>query len=208
MNTYWDCLTRLKSAVSYLQKQATAYGKNIEFIYDWSKDSDLAWTATFSQSLVRMDGYYANTQADFLKKFYDPGDIKAKYNAENVIYMFFHNTPDTITERSWKIQMDHMEFINIFVAGNSYIQPCSVYAHEMIHTFGAPDLYYANEKITQEYVDHLGAIGSSDIMYTVYLGDTVTNEFSELDAYYVGLKKTAADQKKYGLGESDHLFYY
>ncbi len=205
VNTYWDCLTRLKAAVNYLKSSGAKYGQNVEFIYDWSQDSELAWTATFDQDLVRMDAYYADVQANFLKNFFDPGDIKAKYDADNVVYMFFHNTPKTITDRSWKTKVDHMEFINIFVAGNDNVQPCSVYAHEMIHTFGAPDLYYANEKITQKYVDHLGAIRSSDIMYTVYLGDTVTNEFSQLDAYYVGLTSYAADKVEYELGDSEHF---
>ena len=203
---YWDCHTKLGSAVSYLKTKVSGYGYSPEFIYDWTKDKELACTANFSdRQLVRFDGSEAWFQANWLSKYFDPDDIKARYDADNVVYIFFFNSPLNTEARSWMVACGHIEFVNIFVGSNGYIQPPSTYAHEILHTFGAPDMYYANSTINQAYVDHLGDIRSGDIMYTVYSGDTVTNQFTELDAYYVGLTNTATDQRVWNLGVSEYV---
>ena len=69
----------------------------------------------------------------------------------------------------------------------------------MLHCFGAHDLYYAGEAIPQEYVDHLKATDSKDILYMVYDSDEIDLSFTELDAYYVGLTDSCADVEKWGL---------
>ena len=206
LNRYWDCHTKLGSAVSYLKTKVSGYGYSPEFIYDWTKDQSLACTVNFSdRQLVRFDGSEAWFQANWLSEHFDPDEIKAKYEADNVVYIFFFDSPLSTEARSWMTACGHIEFVNIFVGSNGYIQPPSTYAHEILHTFGAPDMYYANSTITQDYVDHLGDIGSGDIMYTVYTGDTVTNQFTELDAYYVGLTNTATDQRVWNLGVSEFV---
>ena len=48
-------------------------------------------------------------------------------------------------------------------------------------------------------------IDSSDIMAKVYYGDEITNEFSKLDAYYVGLIDESSDVTKWNLGLSEHI---
>ena len=73
-----------------------------------------------------------------------------------------------------------------------------------MHTFGAYDLYYVNNGISSEYVNHLESIDSNDIMYTVTSEKTITNEFSELDAYYVGLIDSSNEQKTWNLPLSEH----
>ena len=79
------------------------------------------------------------------------------------------------------------------------------YAHEILHLFGAPDLYTAGDLITQEYTDHIKAARYPDIMSSWYDDMTIDQcVLSEVDAYYVGILDHADDVEKYGLGKSSH----
>jgi Fe-S cluster assembly protein SufB len=56
------------------------------------------------------------------------------------------------------------------------------------------------------YVSYLDSIGSSDIMHTIYdQPDVISESFTELDAYYIGLTSYSYDVQSYGLGMSPHL---
>ena len=75
----------------------------------------------------------------------------------------------------------------------------------MMHCFGAHDLYYANEFIPSEYVEHLESIYTNDIMYTVCDSKEIFNDFSDLDAYYVGITDHCDEVEKWGLAISEHM---
>ncbi len=74
-------------------------------------------------------------------------------------------------------------------------------------TFGAPDPYYANNVISQSYVDYCESITSGDIMFSTYIGEHISNEFTELDAYYVGLTDSSETVEAWDLGLSEHELY-
>ena len=80
-----------------------------------------------------------------------------------------------------------------------------VMAHEIMHCFGAYDLYYASSAIPQAYVDHCRITDSNDIMYTVSLGTTIPQLFTQLDAYYLGLVDSCDEVDTWGLGKSSFL---
>lgn len=73
-----------------------------------------------------------------------------------------------------------------------------------MHCFGAVDLYAASDYVTQAHVDHLRAIRSNDIMFSIDYRDPdhIGESFSDLDAYYLGLVMYNADQQAYGLRRS------
>jgi hypothetical protein len=71
-----------------------------------------------------------------------------------------------------------------------------------MHCFGAYDLYYASDVISQNYVDHCIATDSMDIMYTVSLGAEIFQCFTQLDAYYMGLVDSCDEVTTWGLGKS------
>ena len=74
----------------------------------------------------------------------------------------------------------------------------------MLYCFGAYDLYETNQfsPIPQNYVNYLLKHKPNDLMSHCYFSapDIVTVEFSEVDAYYVGLTDTCAAVKKWSLG--------
>ena len=126
--------------------------------------------------------------------------------------MFYFNTDESNTVNSWTLsdrQIEETEIINVFVRDNLsdgfYFMPASSMAHEIMHCFGAYDLYYASEAIPQAYVDHCKATGSKDIMYTTCVGETIPQLFTRLDAYYLGLVDSCDEVTAWGLGKSTYL---
>ena len=86
------------------------------------------------------------------------------------------------------------------------------FAHEILHTFGAPDLYYAGmSNITQEYIDQIKDSGLNDIMRITsdpntyqYVYDDITNEITDITAYYVGLTDHSDTVTEWGFAPSEH----
>ena len=200
-----DTLNNLKIATDYLVKQVNSYNKEALFIYDWNKFDDIKYIANFNVDIVNnyKDNY--DTQREWIVNNIDIVNIKKKYDADNLVFMYFFNTDDTNTSITSTYNRLDIDIIDVFPVNSNYTIPPATYAHELLHTFGAPDLYYANEIINQEYVDYLIEIDSNDIMAKVNYGDEIINEFSNLDAYYVGLIDESSDVTKWNLGLSEHV---
>ena len=200
-----DTLNNLKIATDYLVKQVNSYNKEALFIYDWNNFDDIKYIANFDVDIVNnyKDNY--DTQREWIVNNIDIGNIKKKYAADNLVFMYFFNTDDTNTSITSTYNRLDIDIIDVFPVNSNYTIPPATYAHELLHTFGAPDLYYANEIINQEYVDYLIEIDSNDIMAKVNYGDEIINEFSNLDAYYVGLIDESSDVTKWNLGLSEHV---
>jgi hypothetical protein len=215
------CLKDLSEALSYLADQAAQYGKDVEFLYDWETDPSLAAEYSAKHPM-------ANTAAskEIAYGLATARQLKEKYDAEGVIYLFIVNTDYENTKRSHAnsyepekdigsaVFTDRIEYVKINLRsdyeGERWDAQASTYAHEILHLFGVPDLYKAGDLITQEYADHMGAVMSTsyypDIMYGGVAGWSVWNHvFSEVDAYYAGLTDECGDVEKYGLGKSQHI---
>ena len=210
--TAWLMRTHMGLAADWLEQQCRSYGVSSEFIYEWETYSDLVYSWDFGQeNLVRVDGGGYQTQKTFVDTYIPSEELKLKYNAENIIYVFHFNTNEYNTVNSWTLSDTSncdTEIINVFVrddyAGGFYYMSASCFAHEILHCFGAYDLYYASEAIPQSYVDYCMNTGSNDIMYTVGLDAEITQVLSPLDAYYVGLIDTCDLVALWGLAPSTH----
>lgn len=207
----YDTLDNLRISTDYLSEQAANFGASAEFIYDWEMNPDICFKAEFDESLVTEFGDMYDVQKNWIDNNVDTQALRNKYLADNVIYLFFFNTDFSNQVNPWYLGYScspdyYVEFCNIYVRFDDiYVTKPTSYAHEMMHCFGAHDLYYANEFIPQNYVDHLGKICSNDIMYTVYDSKDISNEFTELDAYYVGILDECDEVGKWGLALSEHF---
>ena len=205
-----DTIKNLRISTTYLAEQVAHYGKSASFIFDWEQYEDIGIVTSFSEQLVREDGSMYFVQRNWIENNIDIASLKTKYKADNVIFIFFFNTDYSNQVNPWSLgyssspQCD-LEIINVFVRfDDQFLMSPSSYAHEIMHLFGAHDLYYANSYIPQEYVDYCKNSESNDIMYTVRDGETITNDFTELDAYYVGLTGRPDEADVWGLAKSEH----
>lgn len=221
--TYWEpstdaglmaqTLNDLTEATQWLTAQAMAYGADAQFVYDWMEHEDLFYEAVFTQDLVisGIDEYDA--QAAFIEENIDVQRLINKYCADNVIYFFYFNTDYDNDVRPWSLGYTSgegfmTEIVNLYVKfGGEFDSPPATYAHEILHTFGAHDLYYSSAAISQNYVNHCEETGSNDIMYTVNSESVITVDFTPLDAYYVGIGPRPAEVGEWNLFPSEHESY-
>lgn len=165
--------------------------------------------AEFDSELVRTDGSKYYEQNQWLEDHIDTTYLLDRYDADNIVFLFFFNTDYSNDVNPWSLGHRNgdyikLEFSNIYMKFDNYDAAAGTYAHELMHAFGAPDMYYANDCIPQEYVDHLKDIGSNEIMYTVSLSNGITNDFTDLDAYYVGIGPRPEEADQWSLGISEH----
>lgn len=202
----------LSIAVDWIKEQCGNYAVETELVYDWLKHPDLYYTFDFADmNMVRSDGGGYYTQRSYIEEYIEADELKQKHNAQNIIYILYFNTDETNTVNSWSLsdqQQCDVEVINVFVRddiGNDYyfMSPAG-FAHEILHCFGAYDLYYASETIPQQFVDHCHTTKSNDIMYTVSTEKEINQQLSELDAYYIGLIDSCKQVDIWGLGTSSH----
>ena len=203
----------LSIAVDWIKQQCGTYAVETELVYDWLKHPDLYYTFDFSDmNMVRAvgGGYY--TQRSYIEEYIEADELKQKHNAQNIIYILYFNTDETNTVNSWALsdrQQCDVEVINVFVRddieSDYYFMSPAGFAHEILHCFGAYDLYYASETIPQQFVDHCNTTNSNDIMYTVSTEKKINQQLSELDAYYIGLIDSCEQVDIWGLGTSSHI---
>ena len=164
----------------------------------------MKYEAEFTDDIVALNGNY-DLQREWIVNNIDIDKLIKKYNADNIIFMFFFNNKEFKLHSSYTYNQFDIELINMFLQeaeGDTYP---ATYAHEIMHTFGAPDLYMKNDIINEDYINYLIDINSNDIMRTISPGKEITNTFSSLDAYYVGLINSHEDIEKWNLGISEHL---
>ena len=207
---------RLSSAVSWLENNCKDYNADTTFIYDWKTNPDLIYTFDFPNiNMVRADGGGYYTQREYIQNHINSEDIKQRYNAQNIIYILYFNVDETNTVNSWSLsykpdrEVVDVEVINIFArsiaGGESYIKSAATFAHEILHCFGAYDLYYSSAAIPQEYVDYCKQTNSKDIMYATNLGKEIKMTFTVLCAYYVGLVDNCSEVEDWNLAKSMHI---
>ena len=92
--------------------------------------------------------------------------------------------------------------IRSYTKGPRFLLPSSV-AHEILHAYGAPDLYVVNKQINQQYVNYLKNNNIKDIMGNTNYGDTINAPMGQTTAYYLGLVNSAPDVARFNLGPAE-----
>lgn len=191
--------TYLDRACGYISGQAEKWNKKLSFVCDFEKHPDLL--------------YYMNTGADlqdedqtdepvwqYINQHIDTDALVEKYKADGILFLVCTNTDESnksySATRTWYEGMPYpYEFVNLYYVDSQVIMPPAVYAHEILHTFGAPDLYakYIDDGVTQADVDWVAENRPNDIMYTCsdiktneYVYDRVTNKVTDVTAWYLG----------------------
>lgn len=169
-----DCLEKLSEATSYLETEIDKYiddgTEGPTFYYDWSQDEELYYATEMDISFTKNVPF--KTIRKYIKENIDSEALKKKYEADNIIYFVFSNSDETndVTSRtlSWGSTIGSLseymqepylpETTLLFYAGTFggrfYVTSSQSYAHEIMHDFGAEDLYRTTDKINKEYVNY------------------------------------------------------
>ena len=197
-----QALQQLGIACDYIEEQAAAYGKEAALLYDFSQNEDLSGTAEISFEAAEGEEFAEALDeeiAGWKQTLVSYGELQERYQASGIAMIVWIKGEGT----SYAIVFDGtdspLESVVLFSK-----DPPAAYAHEILHAFGAPDLYYEDTGIPQEFVDHCSQTGCNDIMFTVNAGETIDSDFTPLDAYYVGIGARPAEADEWGLGPSEY----
>lgn len=231
-NTSWDrtspvifdALNYTGIATDWISKSVSEYGCNCDFIYDWSEYEDLYYEGTVDVNMTDVDDnadYIDYVAWEFVDNNIDSKALLEKYDADNIGYMLYLNTPKSIkmtscTRNHYEGMAYPYEMCFIYMFSYDEEEAPAGIAHEILHLFGAPDLYREdtygdNYGVSKELVDELGRIKSNDIMFTNYDAiygytyyDKISNDFTEVDAYYVGIVDSCDFVSEWNLRPSEH----
>ena len=205
-----EMLKNLGIGAAWLTESIADFDAEAKFYCAESTQSDLVYTVDFDEEMVRFDGEMYSTQRQYILENIDSEALLTKYGAKNIIYAFFFNTELENEVNPWTLAYTgegtcDVEIIDVFCRFDNIVCPPASLAHEVLHCFGAHDLYYASDAIPQEFVDYCVSSESNDIMYTVNMGDEITSVLTELAAYYVGLVDSCELVDEWKLAKSEHI---
>lgn len=205
-----EMLRSLGIGARWLTESVANFDAEAKFYYADSTESDLYYSVKFDEEMVRFDGSMYSTQRQYILENIDSEALLTKYGAKNIIYAFFFNTALENEVNPWTLAYTgegtcDVEIIDVFCRFDNIVCPPASLAHEVLHCFGAHDLYYASDAIPQAFVDHCVQSESNDIMYTVNMGDEITSVLTELAAYYVGLVDSCELVDEWNLAKSEHI---
>ncbi len=200
-------------ACDYLKEQGRLYGKDVNLIYDTLSNSDLKYRMSFNmtRNTAGKDSYsdeLSDEIYEFIDKNIDTKAIMEKYQVNSIGYMVFvdDSTDKCVAypfyETSWKDK--YTEFCIIYLRwSEGDTVEASTYAHEILHLFGARDLYHTSDYtgIYKDFVLYAEKEYGNDIMLGSFadkaLSRNINVDITKLTAYFIGWRDYITEIDKY-----------
>lgn len=202
----------LAVAVDWITTQAARYNAAPKIAYDdGSEDSPLCYTYTYDGSFIGGDaGSESNELYDYLDALCETLDTDAlhkQYGTSSVGFLVFlpvSGCAFTMVHYQEDASSFYYEYSCLYAydvfSGPTVFDSPSVYAHEILHLFGAPDLYEGSQDgfASPELTDYVLQTWPDAIMYDTYGADDsidytrIDRALCPLTAYRLGLCNTFA----------------
>lgn len=189
-----EALSKIKTAADYIEQQAADYGVEAELIYDWEACEDLKWEETVDFPINEEKNYTRRLDKEIAKWLSEDISYEAllkEYEAQGIAVMVFVNN-DGISYAMVYDGTDSLQESLVLFSGDYYRpgkpETAVSYAHEILHVFGAHDLY-EDAEYTREVTDYIGRKYPDEIMYTVSGSEgaeAIRNTLSPITAYHLG----------------------
>ena len=202
-----DSRETLAVAVDWIEEQCALYNTSPSITCDdGSEDSGLFYHLTYNGSFA--GGTESNESDDFYTAAYDicagldTDELHQKYGTSNVGFLFFL----PVAGASFTIvhymedDADYYHEFSCLYRSDAYTSPDAaetpaVYAHEILHMFGAPDLYEGSTDyyVTPELTAFVEETWPDEIMLDTYgpggslMYGGIEKQISPLTAYRLGL---------------------
>lgn len=186
-------LGKMKIAADYIESQALAYGVDTELIYDWTDESSLLVEAE-TDFLINEDTDFMDRLDEEIVRWLDEKisyeSLLKQYEALGIATCIFVNNPGISYAIVYDGTDNEQETIILF-SGDYYRkgkeETPAVYAHEILHVFGAHDLY-EDAEFTKDATDYIADIYPNELMYTVSGSGQkgIDKILSPVTAYHLG----------------------
>ena len=233
----WDAesraaaVQRTRMAVDWITDQAAGYDGAAELICDQSEDGS---DSTLTRSYLLHSAIRGGENSEESSAFLDEMDTLcaslatdsrlAAYGARHIAFLFFlpiSGTSFTMAHYADNGENFYYEYSCLYKTDaytDGVAESPATYAHEILHLFGAPDLYKGSSDpyVDEALVDYVAQTYPNDIMLSTYEDDgssrydAITKEISPLTAYCLGLTDTCPELEQFPLlaGMTPGVFYY
>lgn len=204
---------KLRHVTGYIRKQSRRYGKQAELVADFEKHKDLAYRYSVSMNVKddskSQDKIYRKC-VSFIRSKVDVEKIRSRYQTDSIGFLLHFDKYGLSSTQVHYAESDSSTFYecsSLFSKYKKQAETAAMYAHEILHLFGARDLYERSilDGISGELVRHIEKRFPNDIMYSTYARDgrqfryRITNEISRVTAYFLGWRKNVPEVKRYQL---------
>lgn len=186
-------LAKMEIAVDYIESRASEYGVDTSLIFDWSSESSLIAEAD-TDFLINEDVDFMDRLDEEIVCWFDEKisyeDLLNQYDARGIATCIFINNPGISYTIVYDGTDNEQESIILF-SGDYYKEgreeTPAVYAHEILHVFGAHDLY-EDAEFTREATDYIAGVYPDELMYTVAGSGqkSIDKILSPITAYHLG----------------------
>lgn len=209
-------------ACKYLVEQGRKYGKEVNLIYDVDYYHDLEYHMTYDSinySNMSEDdrrSKLVNAIYDYIRNDIDTKSLMEKYHVNSIGYMVFvDGEAESCNAYSYYTMYKgyyYEEFciINLRWSSGSDVEP-STYAHELLHLFGAKDLYHTSEitGIYKDFVLYAEEKYGNDIMLGGFSSGrqysrSINSDITKLTAYFLGWQSYISELETYPSIETEY----
>ena len=222
----WDAesraaaVQRTQLAVDWITEQAAGYEAAVNLICDRSADgSDSTLTRSYLVQSAMQGGENSEESSAFLDEMDTlcaslAADSRlAAYGARHIAFLFFlpiSGTSFTMAHYADDGDSFYYEYSCLYKTDaytDGEAESPATYAHEILHLFGAPDLYEGSSDpyVDEALVSYVADTYPGDIMLSTYEDDgssrfdAITKEISPLTAYCLGLTDTCPELAQFPL---------
>lgn len=207
---------KVRIAARYIENQAEKFGKKAQLVTDIYKNKDIGFSFTTKMKVTdriqNQDKLYKKI-VTFIDQNVDLDVIRKQYGTDSIGFVLHLNKTGVSSTRVHYIEESGDSFYEcstVFTKCGGQAEGASTYAHELLHQFGARDLYETSlsDGITKSFVTHIEKKFPNDIMFTTYtvsgqqLKYSIKNEIGRVTAYFLGWKKSIPEQKRYPLPDA------
>ncbi len=209
-NSRANTFNYLEVAADWITEQGKAYGKELEFVYPKDeKDSLLYYEGELNDTAAAWNStayqlYHSGGAVwEYIDLNIDSNRIKSETDCDNIVYLVFMKTLEKTNSFAFGVYDQDLEKPYEFAiccfheSDNSLVAP-AVVAHEMLHLFGAADLYKEDNMgvgyhVSNDMVKYVEKNYPEDIMFSTLDRDakmrmkkSITQEITPVTAYYLG----------------------
>lgn len=204
---------KVSAAAKFISRQAKRYRKKADLVTDIYNNEKICYSYTSKAKLTdgmrNQDRLYKKIEK-FIDQRIDLTAIRTRYGTDSIGFLLHINksgASSTLVHIMEEGRERFYECSTLFSKYRGKEEGASTYAHEMLHLFGARDLYCCSlaDGITMSFVRYIGKKSPNDIMYSTYtlrgkqLKYKISNEISRVTAYFIGWKGRIPETKRYAL---------
>jgi len=189
------------------------YDTSIDLVYDWKVNPDLLYAAKANEDIApNVEGKDKEAYMDALEDEWisqvDYRSLLLKYDATSICFLYLINH-EGVSYSSQHFIEDDMDtwnegcllYLQDYYSDTYEYETPTVYAHELLHVFGAEDFYSSAKVFSTSTYNKLKKLCSDDIMYTQYdmingvyttYSDGIHGTISPVTAYLLGIYDESA----------------